>query len=98
MHSAPGANAPLHGPTNAVSKLRVAAQHLLEYRYRPYSGRSLKQGNDLGIKDMGQWIWSPAFPRFCLLRWETWILLDPESCRAADRSLCGSNGDGMILT
>lgn len=98
MFGAPEPNAPFHREPDAAPKLRLTAWYLLINCDSTNAWCSLKQGDNLRVEDIGRWIWSPASSRFCLLRGKADILPYAKSGGSPDRSLGGSNRDGIILT
>ena len=50
----PGADPPLQRAADSGAEFRVASEHLLEDRDRPYAGGGLQHRHDLGLEDVGQ--------------------------------------------
>ena len=98
MQGAPGANAPLQRPADAMPEFGMAPDHLLEDRDWPQARRRRQHRHDLLLENGAERIGAPPLARLCLCRWQAGILFDAIGRGGAERRLGRRDGDRLGLT
>ncbi len=91
---APVTDAPFQGAPDTRVQFGMAPHQFLENAHRANAGIVLQHRHNLGVKNIGQRVWTPPSPRGFLLRGKCRIPLDPVAGGSTETCLRGGYFSG----